>query len=69
MSRTTKDLRPPVSSSALDPLHIGRDVLAREGAALLQVRERLGPSFREAVELLETVSGRIILVGVGKSGL
>ena len=69
MSRTTKDLRPPAPASALDPLHIGRDVLAREGAALLQVRDRLGASFREAVELLETASGRIILVGVGKSGL
>ena len=68
MSRIAKDV-PPATAKGLDPLDIGRDVLAREGAALLQVRERLGDSFREAVELLESTSGRIILVGVGKSGL
>jgi arabinose-5-phosphate isomerase len=69
MSRSAKDVPRPVASDELDPLHIGRDVLAREGAALLEVRERLGDSFRRAVELLENASGRIILVGVGKSGL
>ena len=69
MTSSAKNLTPPTASHELDPLHIGRDVLAREGAALLQVRERLGDSFRQAVELLEGASGRIILVGVGKSGL
>ncbi len=51
-----------------DPLHIGRDVLEREAQALLTVRDRLGPSFAEAVALLESTGGRILVTGVGKSG-
>src|SRR5262245_58685829 len=65
---TRRSGRRAALSHELDPLRIGRDVLDRESAALIQVRERLGDSFRRAVELLEGASGRIILVGVGKSG-
>jgi len=61
--------RPAPEETALDPLEIGRDVLAREEAGLEAVRGRLGDSFREAVELLEGASGRVIVTGVGKSGL
>jgi len=69
VSRRAEELPRSVSSDELDPIHIGRDVLGREGAAVLQVRDGLGDSFRRAVLLLENASGRIILVGVGKSGL
>ena len=65
MNRSAKE----TPSGELDPLHIARDVLEREGNAVLEVRERLGDSFRRAVEILESATGRIILVGVGKSGL
>jgi arabinose-5-phosphate isomerase len=69
MSRA-KEVSPGArSETELDPLQVGRDVLEREAAALYAVRDRLGDSFRRAVQLLESVSGRIILVGVGKSGL
>jgi len=69
MSRSAKELPRTPAADELDPLHIGREVLARESDALLQVRGQLGESFRRAIELLEHASGRIILVGVGKSGL
>jgi arabinose-5-phosphate isomerase len=66
MSRAAQER---VRAGELDSLRIGHDVLEREAAALLGVRDRLGDSFRRAVQLLEETSGRIILVGVGKSGL
>ena len=53
----------------LDPLEVGREVLERESRALALVRDRLGESFRRAVILLEGASGRLLLTGVGKSGL
>jgi arabinose-5-phosphate isomerase len=55
--------------ASLDPLTVARDVLTREADALRAVAERLGSSFVRAVELLEAASGRIIVCGVGKSGL
>lgn len=54
---------------SLDPLAIARDVLTREADTLRTVAARLGSSFARAVELLEAASGRIIVCGVGKSGL
>ncbi len=59
----------PSPAAGSDPLEIGREVLDREAAALAQVRERLGESFRRAVELMESSPGRVIVTGVGKSGL
>lgn len=47
----------------------GRDVLRREAEALQGLADRLGPSFAEAVELLDQCRGRIIVTGVGKSGI
>jgi len=55
--------------SPRDPVAIGRDVLEREAAALHAVAARLGSSFARAVELLEETEGRVIVTGVGKSGL
>ncbi len=57
------------AGTGLDPLEIARDVLSREGDALRAVAGRLGESFRRAVEILEAASGRVIVTGVGKSGL
>jgi arabinose-5-phosphate isomerase len=47
----------------------GRRVVRLEREALATVEERLGPSFAEAVELIARSSGRVIVAGVGKSGL
>ena len=46
-----------------------RRVLALEAAAIRGVAERLGPPFAAAVGLLAAATGRIIVSGVGKSGL
>jgi len=46
-----------------------RGVLDKEIAGLRAVRQRLGASFVEAVDLLERCTGRVIVAGVGKSGI
>ncbi len=63
------EARRPVVNGALDPLALGREVLERESDGLRAVAGRLGDGFRRAVELLEAAPGRVIVTGVGKSGL
>src|SRR5207244_241364 len=52
-----------------DLVERGRRVLALEAAAIRGVAERLGPPFAAAVRLLAGARGRLIVSGVGKSGL
>ncbi len=47
----------------------GRRVLSLEAEALRQSAENLGDDFVRAVELLAQCRGRVIIAGVGKSGL
>ena len=52
-----------------DLVERGRRVLALEAEAIRRVAERLGPAFAAAVHLLAEAPGRLIVSGVGKSGL
>src|SRR5207245_1257348 len=52
-----------------DLVERGRRVLALEAAAIHRVAERLSPAFAAAVQLLAAAKGRLIVSGVGKSGL
>src|SRR5437870_13285602 len=52
-----------------DLVERGRRVLVLEAEAIQRVAERLGPPFAAAVRLLAGEKGRIIVSGVGKSGL
>src|SRR4051812_22442548 len=47
----------------------GREVIEIEMAALGRLRERLDASFARAVDLLYRSRGKVILTGVGKSGI
>jgi len=47
----------------------GRRVIAMERDALERTAERLDESFAKAVELMRDSGGRVIVAGVGKSGL
>jgi arabinose-5-phosphate isomerase len=47
----------------------GRRVLRLETEALSAVEQRLGAEFARAVELLRDARGRVLVCGVGKSGL
>lgn len=46
-----------------------RRVLRLEAEALLRTGDRIGPEFGEAVELIERARGRVIVSGLGKSGI
>src|SRR3989454_2995101 len=52
-----------------DLVERGRRVLVLEADAIRRVAERLGAPFAAAVRLLAGAKGRIIVTGVGKSGL
>lgn len=55
--------------NAEEIVEMGRRVLRVEREALEQVECRLDDSFARAVEMIATASGRVIVAGVGKSGL
>lgn len=50
-------------------LQLGRDVLDIEMQGLKAVRDRLDDSFDRALELLAACKGRLVVTGIGKSGL
>ena len=61
---------PADSDPAEAALQLARQVLRQEGAALLELADRIAETeFVKAVELIENAPGRIILTGIGKAGL
>ena len=50
-------------------VELGRRVLRLEASAVAAVAERLDDRFDRAVRLLESATGRVIVSGVGKSGV
>src|SRR4030095_16308025 len=50
-------------------LALARKVLQTEAAAILALIDRLGESFESAVRLLLDCKGRVIVTGMGKSGI
>jgi len=59
--------RPTADHAAL--VERGKRVLALEAGAVRRVADGLGPAFARAIELLAAAKGRVIVSGVGKSGL
>jgi arabinose-5-phosphate isomerase len=55
--------------SRADVVERGRRVVRLEREALEEVERRLGDDFARAVEIVATAEGRVIVAGVGKSGL
>ena len=49
-------------------LSIGRRVLETEGKALLAASERMGEAFDQAVEIIASNAGKVVVLGLGKSG-
>lgn len=54
---------------AKETLALGRRVLAIEEKGLQATRKALGGEFVRAVELVMGCSGRVVVIGIGKSGL
>ena len=57
---------PPAAS---DPLDLAKRVLQTEAAAILGLIPKLDGNFQQAVDLLHECSGRVIVTGMGKSGI
>ena len=58
-----------MSDAAVPALELARKVLRTEAAALLGLVERIDSDFEEAVQLLFDCRGRVIVTGMGKSGI
>lgn len=52
-----------------DTINHAREVLRIEAESILNLIERLGTSFSDAVEMIFKSKGRVIVTGIGKSGL
>ncbi len=55
--------------SEADTIKIGRESLLAQSAALANIANVLGPEFDEAVQLIVKATGRLIVIGMGKSGI
>ena len=53
----------------MDPVLLARQVFDIEIEALRGVSQRLDSSFRKAVEIIKNSQGRLVVVGMGKSGI
>ncbi len=53
----------------MDHVTTGKDVLKKEAEAILKVMEGLDDSFARAAEIIFGCVGRVVLTGMGKSGL
>lgn len=70
MTGTATAHEPGAPPAAADPaLAAGQRVLRMEAQAIGALADRLGPSFSAAVRLLANSTGRVIVAGVGKSGI
>lgn len=55
--------------STCDALAIGMETLDIEIEALQRMRSRMGQGFNEAVDIILAMQGRLVIVGMGKSGI
>ena len=50
-------------------LNLAKEVLDIESTSVAALKERIGESFIRAVEILYQCKGRVIVTGMGKSGI
>lgn len=58
-----------VTTDAMTDIELARNVLRIEAEAILGLLDRLDGRFERAVRLLQECQGRVILTGMGKSGI
>lgn len=67
--RKTAEGNPPVPQAWERTVARGRRVLRVEGEAVLSLAQRLDTNFARAVDLLANCRGKIVVTGMGKSGI
>ena len=55
----------PVGKSIID---IAKDVIQTEANSVLKLKERINQNFDEACQILKNCMGKVVLIGMGKSG-
>ena len=58
----------PVPFNAAQALRMAQETFDIEAAAVLGLKQRVGESFARAVEMMLRVTGRVVVLGIGKSG-
>ena len=66
MNKTTKR---KLRRGAISIINEAKDVLRLEAEGILNLVDRVGPDFAEAVHWIYKASGRVIVTGIGKSGI
>jgi len=56
-------------NSKASTLEIGRESILAQSAALAAIANAIGPEFAAAVQLIVQSTGRVIVIGMGKSGI
>jgi arabinose-5-phosphate isomerase len=63
------DERKPSIMGKKSSLHIAKDVLKMEAESILKLTSRLDDIFSRVVDIISKIKGRVIVTGIGKSGL
>jgi arabinose-5-phosphate isomerase len=58
----------PAAYSAERAIALAHETFDIEAAAVLGLKGRIGPTFAQAVDLILSVQGRVVVMGMGKSG-
>lgn len=53
----------------IDIVEVGKNVIVDQLDSLIELRDRIGDSFKNAVELIINCPGKLIIIGLGKSGI
>jgi arabinose-5-phosphate isomerase len=61
--------QPALPRSAFAQLRLAREIVQLEGRTLLDLADRLGDEFCQAVDLMYAARGSVIVSGIGKAGL
>ena len=64
----TPQSKRPSAFAAEQAIRLARETLDIEAAAVLGLKRHLGTSFAQAVEMMLSLSGRVVVMGMGKSG-
>ena len=64
----TDHASPSADPAVLRAIALAKETFEIEAAAILGLRERIGPAFARAVSLILALRGRVVVMGMGKSG-
>jgi arabinose-5-phosphate isomerase len=69
MAKRTKDKKLQETSQTKDLIGFGREVVSLEIDGLKELERGIGPDFERAVRLLLECRGKVVVCGIGKSGI